>query len=88
MKAQIATPPQHSATHTPPHAFGITAHGDPIVSRAFDLIYSHVNIAIIDVPDGGAFLTANTALALADLIAGDEHIATLIRQRGELGGAA
>lgn len=88
MKAQIATAPQHSATHTPPHVFGITAHGDPIVSRAFDLIYSHVDIAIIDVPGAGAFLTAHTARSLADLIAGDEHIATLIRQRGELGGAA
>lgn len=87
MKAQIATSAQQNATPTAPHAFGVTAHGD-ITARAFDLIYGHTDIAVIDVPGAGAFLTADTALALADLIATDAQLATLIRQRDTLGGVA
>lgn len=88
MKAHTATPAQQNATHTAPHTFGITAHGDTITARAFDLLYGHTDVAVIDVPDAGAFLTAHTALALADLIAADVQLATLIRQRDTLGGAA
>ena len=87
MKAQIATPPQHTATPPVlrPPTFYVTAHG-PIVARVFDILYSYTDAAIVDVPDGGAFLKAETALALADLIAADEQLATMITQRGALGG--
>jgi hypothetical protein len=88
MKTQTATSPQHTATHEgaalQPTTFYVTAHG-PTVARAFDLLYGYTDAAIVDVPDAGAFLKAETALALADLIAGDEQLATLIRQRETLG---
>jgi hypothetical protein len=87
MKAHTATSPQHTATPAPKPTFGLTAHND-ITVRAFDILYDHTDIAIIDVPDAGAFLTYDTALALADLIASDQHLATLITQQAELDGAA
>ena len=87
MKAQSATSPQHTATPAPKPTFGLTAHND-IISRAFDILYDHTDIAIIDIPDAGVFLTYDTALALAGLIASDQHLATLITQQTVLGGAA
>jgi hypothetical protein len=78
MKAHTATSPQHTAT------FGVNAD---IAGRIFHLLYNHTDIAIVDVPGFGEFLSAETALALANLITGDEHLVALIQQR-ELGGAA
>ena len=86
MKAHTATSPQHTATPTGRRSFYVTAHG-PIVARVFDLLYSYTDVAIVDVPDTGAFLKAETALAFADLIAADEQLATLIKQRETLGAA-
>lgn len=102
MKAHSVTPAQHTATPVIPAAkstatpidcpplgsptFYVTNHG-AITGRLFDLLYAHTDIRIIDVPDGGEFLHVDTALALADLIAADVELTTLIQQR-ELSGAA
>jgi hypothetical protein len=62
-------------TTTVPHqsGFAVNAHG-PVAGRLFDLLYAHRDIRIVDVPDAGAFLAPETALALADLIAGDTEL--------------
>lgn len=60
---------------------------DAIADRVFHLLFNHNGIAVIDGPVS-EFLAPETALALADLIADDEQLATLITQRETLGGAA
>jgi hypothetical protein len=67
--------------------FGVNAHG-PIVGRLFDLLYDHRDIRIVDIPDAGAFLAPETALALADLIARDTELRARIVDTAREAGAA
>jgi hypothetical protein len=72
-----------------PHqpGFAVNAHG-PIAGRLFDLLYAHRDIRIVDVPDAGAFLAPETALALADLIARDTELRARIVDTAHEAGAA
>lgn len=57
--------------------FSVHVHG-PITARLFDLIYAYSDVRIVDVDGAGAFLAPESALDLADRIAGDEQLRTLI----------
>lgn len=86
MKAQTVNETQHTATPQVHVGFHVNTHG-PIVERLFDLLYNHQDIRLVDIDDAGAFLAPETAIDLADLIAGDPQLAALYQQR-ELGGVA
>jgi hypothetical protein len=83
MKPQAVNETQHTATPTAPQVhvgFHVNTRG-PVVERLFDLLYSHQDIRVVDIDQGGAFLAPETAIDLADLIATDEQLAELIRVR-------